>query len=270
MTGAAGSAAGKQGTAPRRRKLLERLAGLDDGAIIRTAFFSMLAGTAAVLYVDFGELNLAKASTGLPGQPIVPQFDPFAPRLAPGPAVTTDRALLDAPLMVSLEPGGVLALTGTLDLGAAERVQAEIAARGEYVKTVSLNSPGGSVGDALAIGAMLRKSGFATSVEKGALCASSCPLMLAGGVTRLASAEAAIGVHQIYAAETTQTLGTLKPTAATAMADAQRTTAEITRYLNDMGIDPGLWLHALETPPGELYFLKPNELKTLRLVTGLI
>lgn len=75
-----GSAAGRPGTTTRRRRLLERLAGLDDGVIIRAAFFAMLAGTAAVLYVDFGELNLAKASTELPGQPIVPQFDPFAPR----------------------------------------------------------------------------------------------------------------------------------------------------------------------------------------------
>ena len=53
----------------------------------------------------------------------------------------------------------------------------------------------------------------------------------------------------------------------TAMAEAQRTTAVITRYLETTGVDPALWLNALETPPDRLYYCTPEEMKTLRLAT---
>lgn len=245
------------------------MARFEDGAIIRFAFFAMLVGTLGVLYVDFRELSAAKAVLPGPGQTLAPAFDPLAPRLAPGPNVTTDRALLDAPLTMELKPGGVLALVGTVDIGAAERFTAEVVARGEYVERITLNSPGGSVTDALAIGEAIRTAGFTTDVEAGALCASSCPLMLAGGRQRHASQDAAIGVHQIYAMTTTQSLAQARQAPALAMADAQRTTAGITRYLAKMGVSPELWLHALETPPDRLYYLKPTELTGLKLVTQL-
>ena len=53
---------------------------------------------------------------------------------------------------------------------------------------------------------------------------------------------------------------------AQAMADAQLTTARITRHLVDMGVDPTLWLHALDTPPTALYYLSPAEMASYRLV----
>ncbi len=34
-----------------------------------------------------------------------------------------------------------------------------------------------------------------------------------------------------------------------------------------MGIDPALWLHALDTPPQALYYFSPEELAKYRLVT---
>ncbi len=45
-------------------------------------------------------------------------------------------------------------------------------------------------------------------------------------------------------------------------------TALITRHLDAMGVDPALWLHALETPPNRLYYLSPEELQQHRLVTA--
>lgn len=256
---------------PLARRVLAFVAGLDDTTIIRAAFFALLAGTAGMLAVDYRELNLAKAAREgtVPGELLAPLIDPLAPRLAPGPQVTTDRALLDAPLAIALKGGGVLELTGTFDVGSAQRLAAELDKYGEYVETVSLDSPGGSVTDALAIGEAIRKAGFSTSVAGGSLCASSCPLVLAGGVQRLASQDAAIGVHQIYAMSTARTLAETYQAPALAMADAQKTTAAITRYLTKMGVSSDLWLHALETPPTSLYYLKPQEMTALRLVTEL-
>ena len=51
------------------------------------------------------------------------------------------------------------------------------------------------------------------------------------------------------------------------MADAQTTTGQIMAHLSKTGVDPALWLHALETPPGQLYYFTPKEMEELRLVT---
>lgn len=251
---------------PFGRRLLGRIAGLDDGNILRAAFFAMLAGTLGVLYIDYRQLTEADTSALVaPHQPVLPAFDPDSPATAPGPRVTTDFETLRRPLSIALANGGVLELTGTIDPGSAERFAAEIAARGEYVETVRLNSPGGSVNDALAIGALIRNKGFATSVARGALCASSCPLVLAGGASRVAEDGAAIGVHQVYATIAPGELPAGMRAAGDAMSDAQKTTARITRHLQTMGVDPALWLHALETPPDRLYYLTPEEMAAYRL-----
>lgn len=255
----------------RRPGLFARIGGaigrLDDGVIVRTAFFAMLFGTAAVLYIDYTELSGVQIPGVLPDQPVLPAFDPDSPNPPPGPEVTTDRALLDAPLAVTLGNGGVLNAVGTIDPGAFERFAAEVEQRGEYVTEVALNSPGGSVEDAIAIGNLIREKGFSTSVAAGALCASSCPLVLAGGVTRSAESGAAVGVHQVYARVASGDLPRGIEAAGNAMSDAQRMTALITRHLSAMGVDAALWLHALETPPTRLYYLSPAELAQYRLTT---
>jgi hypothetical protein len=163
-----------------------------------------------------------------------------------------------------------LRLTGSIDVGAAERFAAEIAARGEYVETIVLDSPGGSVVDALAIGDLIHESGLATMVGAGALCASSCPIVLASGAERFASPEAAIGVHQIYAAALSDDPQNALRVAGTAMSDAQTTTGEIISHLTRSGVDPALWLHALATPPDRLYYFTPEEMTGLKLVTELV
>lgn len=255
---------------PRARGLGALFARIDDGAIVRTAFYLMLLGTAAVLWIDYRELM----GTNVPAfdprtQPILPAFDPASPDTPVGPTVTTAPELLKQPLTAELTSGGTLALTGAIDPGSAERVVAEVATHGEYIKTVALDSPGGSVTDALAIGRLIREKGYTTSVAPGSICASSCPLIFAGGTQRLATAESAIGVHQIYATTPAASLTERLQAAGNALSNAQKTTAEISRYINEMGIDPEVWLHALETPPDKLYYFSADELISLKLVTKL-
>lgn len=255
---------------PKRRGVLTWLAELDDGVIIRTAFFIMLAGCAAVLWIDYRELTALDVQMGAtPNMPVLPAFDPDAPAQPNGPAVTSDQEALRQPLSVKLGSGGVLAVTGTIDVGSAERFRTEVEGYREYIKTVALDSPGGSVNDALEMGKLIRESGFTTSVADGALCASSCPLIFAGGTTRLATAKSAIGVHQIYAVVEAASLPVGLQAAGAAMSDAQKTTATITRYLTESGVDPALWLHALETPPNRLYYLDAAELTKYKLATAL-
>jgi hypothetical protein len=48
---------------------------------------------------------------------------------------------------------------------------------------------------------------------------------------------------------------------------AQRISARCQRYLGDMGISLQVWVHAMETPHDKLFVFKPDELKSLNIVT---
>ena len=51
------------------------------------------------------------------------------------------------------------------------------------------------------------------------------------------------------------------------MSIAQNISARCQRYLGDMGVNLQVWLHAMETPHDKLFVFKPDELKSLALVT---
>jgi hypothetical protein len=114
------------------------------------------------------------------------------------PLPQPDRAMAK-PMTFELVGGGRLMASGTITPGISQNFAAEAERHGEYIKTVVLNSLGGSVTDALTIGRLIREKKFATEVEAGKYCLSSCPLVFAGGVDRHAGEKAVIGVHQVAA-----------------------------------------------------------------------
>ncbi len=253
------------------RRFVNWAAAFEDGAIIRAAFFGLLSATAVILWLDYNELAAQSPAAG-PAElaPILPAFDPSAPGGGTAPDVSTPMDVLRQPLEIRLGSGGALELTGTILPGSAELFAQQVQQFGEYIKTVELNSPGGSVTDALAMGRLIRDKGFATSVKAGALCASSCPLVFSGGRERVAGPDAAIAVHQIYAAAPSDSsLASRLEAAGNAMSDAQSMTAEISRYLIEMGIDGEVWLRALETPPNRLSYFSADDLMRLKLATRL-
>jgi hypothetical protein len=92
---------------------------------------------------------------------------------------------------------------------------------------------------------------------------SSCPLVFAGGVERRAGEKATIGVHQMTAMGSASNGPPLDE-----MSVAQNTSARCQRYLGDMGVSQQVWVHAMETPHDKLFVFKPDELKSLNLVTA--
>lgn len=244
----------------------ERFSWPNDANLMRAIFFGLLIGTVGVLYLDFVGLTQDNAAltqdAPMPVLPAVdrPEIDPSAPQFNPTEQVNVPQETLDQILTATLLPKGVLRLEGRIDPGAATRIIAELEPQAEYIKTIVINSPGGSVRDAIELGRYVRANGFSTQIEQGGYCASSCPLLFAAGKKRIAEKSATIGLHQIYGA-------TNDVSAPQAMSDAQITTAEITRYLDEMDIDPAIWLHALDTPPQKLYYLTEAELKTYKLST---
>jgi hypothetical protein len=245
-----------------------------DEAVLRWIFRSVVTVTIIVLAVDLAGMNgllgnpeLAEITQEQPSfnlPSIVPSV--LAPLLPGGdkrlmPLPQPDGAMAK-PMTFELVGGGKLMATGTITPGISESFAAEIGKRGDYIKTVVLNSPGGSVTDALAMGRLIREKKFATEVEAGKYCASSCPLVFSGGVERRADDKAAIGVHQVAAISTANALPRDE------MSAAQNISARCQRYLGDMGISLQVWVHAMETPHDKLFVFKPDELKSLNLVTA--
>jgi hypothetical protein len=247
-----------------------------DQQILRWIFRSIVAGTIAALATDLATSNgwisapdpaststeMRQASPGL-DLPVPSILAPWLPggdkRLTPLPQ--PDGAMAKS-MTFELVGGGKLMATGTITPGISEAFAAEVGKRGDYIKTVVLNSPGGSVTDALAMGRLIREKKFATEVEAGKYCASSCPLVFAGGVERRAGEKAAIGVHQVAA------ISSASAVPRDEMDVAQRISARCQRYLGDMGLSLQVWVHAMETPHDKLFIFKPEELKSLNIVTA--
>lgn len=241
------------------------LGGTPDDDVLRWLYRGLLAATVAVIILDYANLQKAadERTSALPSTE-QPTAQPLPARKAGGgraaPVRQPDAVLRDK-MTFELIGDGRLTATGTIMFGTADQFATEIAKRGSYVKNVVLRSPGGSVRDALAMGRLIRQKKFATEVESGRYCASSCPLVFAGGVERRAASNAAIGVHEVAA------VGGDNLSAAASMEDAQKISAECQQYLRDMGIDLEVWIHAMETPREELYYFQPAELLALKLAT---
>lgn len=232
-------------------------AGRFGGSLIESALVGALIGTAVVLGMNLREL--ADRNGGYRIEIEAPQPTRDAPPAAARPEI------LPAPaggVRFAFPGDGSIAVTGLIEQGAAARFEAALEAHPGPVVAVTLDSPGGALGDAMAMARLIRARRMATLVPAGAVCASSCPLVLAGGVRRRAADGARVGVHQFYA-------GAAMRNPAQAMVDTQLVTARITRHLRDMGVDPQLWLHALETPPHSLYRLTAPEMLRYGLITAM-
>ncbi|RWX76789.1 hypothetical protein EPK99_14020 [Neorhizobium lilium] len=245
----------------------EALRRLDDGMLMRGAFYALLSAAAIFLVIDIRDIS--RANAGLPGfdplhedQPVLPPALTDGRPAAPPVEPASPAEVLRKAIRFELQTGGVLLAEGAIDPGASARFAQEIEARGEYVKVIALNSPGGSVEDAIAMSKLIREKKLNTKVASKALCASSCPIVFAGGVGRIAEKDAVIGVHQVFNGSKDH------PSADQAMSSAQATTARVARHLQEMGIEAGLWFHALETPPDRLYYLTPKEMAEFKLTTA--
>src|SRR6185295_1967689 len=145
-----------------------------DEQILRWIFRSIVAVTVAALAADLAtgqgwisapdpassltETRQASPGLDLPAPSILAPWLPGGDkRLAPLPQ--PDGAMAK-PMTFELVGGGKLMATGTITPGISEAFAAEIGKRGDYIKTVALNSPGGSVTDALAMGRLIREEKF--------------------------------------------------------------------------------------------------------------
>ena len=149
--------------------------------------------------------------------------------------------------------------------------------------TIVLDSSGGSVNDAIALGRRFRSLGALTtvgvsiatqtpqgdraSVVPEAYCESMCVFLLLSGKTRYVPDAAHVRVHQIWMGDRADDAKAASYTAQDLMI-VERDIGRLAKYTFDMGGAGDLLSLALSVPPWEeLHELSPSELRLTNLVT---
>lgn len=147
-------------------------------------------------------------------------------------------------------------ISGMITLGCKARLDRVMAtARARYPKGqlyFVLNSPGGALQTAMRMGRVVELDQLPVVVPPGGMCASACFLILAASRTKYVSQTAHVGVHS--AAESRpghETVG------------SKAVTTDFARILAQLGVPSAIVGHLVETPPGEIYWLTPDELMAM-------
>lgn len=191
-----------------------------------------------------------------------------------------------------------IAAEGAFVKGSAEAFRAALAKLNGGKPPILFHSGGGSVTDAMQIGAMIRKAGLDTAVARadatGAVlpggCLSACPLAFAGGVRRYSPPGARVGVHRVQSRRTMvtvhrrflvkQSVTPFETTTEKTLVDEKRTTKTTVRegsspelahrlktHLETMGVSTQMVALMDSTPFSDMRDLFQAEQQSLRLAT---
>jgi hypothetical protein len=264
---------------------------------------------------------LAQLSPAPPSPPA-----PTMPGQTPPPSIT----LSDAPMQVHLVRSGPpgcephctewIAAQGQIDKSTVAQFKKVLAQIGERRPPVLIHSGGGSVEDAIAVARLIRAKGLDVAVgktefapcaptdtacrkkvAKGGLigtpkaylsvCASACPILVAGGNRRYVGSWALLGVHQISTFQkhfkvlrtfqvTTRRVGgvpvEVKRTLVGEKKIAEKTVQTQTKsdvydrvreHFVAMGVSDGIMPMLRDTPSASMRWLKRPELLQLKMAT---
>src|SRR5260370_32271993 len=127
--------------------------------------------------------------------------------MAPGtPATVNEQAACgDGVIEIDID-GDIDATTVEKVKGAFDRQRASTMqpASVKCVGRHQINSPGGSISAAMAIGRIFRREKASLQVKDNDVCLSACVLVLAGAVERPISRSAKVGIHRPYLETTSQ------------------------------------------------------------------
>jgi hypothetical protein len=154
---------------------------------------------------------------------------------------------------VSKEGRVIIVLDGQISPGDAEAVSSIIKTANEQQKLVSgirLNSVGGNLLEGVKIADIVRYAKIATVVANGAQCASACFVVFAAGNEKYASFAAFVGVHGASDAGRE----TLESNAAT---------VSMAKVVRELGVPPGIIGKMVITPPDQIVWLTPDELRSM-------
>ncbi len=127
---------------------------------------------------------------------------------------------------------------------------------GFQFRELQIDSPGGSIVQAMEGGRYLRQKGVMVTTTSE--CLSACVLVLAGGLVREAEPRARIGVHRFYSSVS------IDGKAATEV--AQQMSSEILQYLSQMGVDAELFHKMASVSSDQMVFLSHDQLQSWNLL----
>jgi hypothetical protein len=182
-----------------------------------------------------------------------------------------------------------LSAEGRIGPGAAVEFAQAVESLGGRRLPILIHSPGGSVADAMAMGELIRAKGLAIAVARtlitncperaprcpsgpgraitgGAMCASACVLVLAGGVERLVGPVALVGVHQITTV-VKETEGSAHLTSTRKVYEQSGVDAAVTSYLTAMGVGDPVMALMRKTPAASVRWLSLADLRASHLAT---
>ena len=146
--------------------------------------------------------------------------------------------------------------SGRIDFGDVKRF-AELAKQKEIAQRLSLilDSEGGDVESAIAIGRIVRNLKASVGVHASGKCYSSCIFVLAGGVVRWAGKESGpVGIHRPYLAETRKSYDETQRAHAVLELAAKA-------YLREMNVPDRLYDDMLRIPADRVRILTDKELE---------
>jgi hypothetical protein len=126
-------------------------------------------------------------------------------------------------------------------------------AREEGLYQVRLDSLGGDVETALAMGRIIRLDKAAIAVLRDGRCLSSCVFVLAGGAIRYVAGP--VGIHRPFAPVDMRT------TASAQKQNYERLEKEVKAYLQAMNVPAELYDHMIRIPPEKVKVLNRDELQ---------
>lgn len=220
----------------------------------------------------------------------------LVPLLFAAPALAFTPADTRTPLSATVVAGRFVALHGRIVPGSDGVVRAALDRAGPGRPTVLVDSPGGSIAPALAIGRLIRARGLSVAVARvagrsptdaDARCASACVLVLAAGVGRHVGPGAEVGVHRlvdwttysrtwdVYRVRRRRGVEVGRELVSRRILSRRevyrdappRDYAAVERYLAEMGETPELVALMRATPAAGLHWMTPAELASTRIAT---
>ncbi|MEF2551048.1 hypothetical protein VQ042_06680 [Aurantimonas sp. A2-1-M11] len=268
-------------TSPGRVERLIRA--IPEGAVLRGVFVALLVVAASIAFLDYRQLAeanadrdrisrtepmpLARPEPGDQVRPYLPRTIPVAPdrgvpQLPGWDGPVDGEAMAERMRFVAGTDGAITAI-GRIEIGTANDFRDFLETpEAAGARTLVLHSPGGAVDDAIVMARTIRDKRLSTMVPADGYCASACPLVMAGGLTRKAGPDAWVGVHQVYALP----LGNLARDVDRSIAGVQETIARCQQLLVAMGVDPAVWIKAMQTPADSLYVLTRDEMVAFRMI----
>jgi hypothetical protein len=157
---------------------------------------------------------------------------------------------------IKLDKGWTIVVTGEIERGDGAKFRSEASKYDDVL--VLLESPGGSLADAIDIGETIRLKSYSTAVINGSECNSACALIWLAGSPRALSKSGRIGFHAAYADRS----GTAQ--------ESGVANAMVGRYLTLLNLPEKAIIFATSSPPSQLSWLTASNYTSTGIDTAVI